>query len=106
MTDALQIANSFVVEYFERLATDPDKLASFYGPQATLTINDIEMGTTEANAERVPITLSQWAVILQHSKLRIESVHAALLYSGVNVFVTFTAIDELQQQHFQSTVTL
>lgn len=106
MTNTLQVANSFVVQYFERLATNPAELASFYGPHATLTINDIEMGIIEANGEDVPFTLQRWAAILQNSKLRVESVNSAALYSGVNVFVTFTANGGALQQHFQSTITL
>lgn len=105
MASAQQVANSFVTEFVERLARSPSELADLYGHRATVTICDFEMGITESYDADVPIAVQQWAEIVQGSRLTVDSVNAAPLYSGVNVFISMTAVGELQQ-YFQITTSL
>ncbi|CCW61541.1 unnamed protein product [Phytomonas sp. EM1] len=97
MASAQQIANSFVTEFFERLAKNPANLADLYGRNSVLHIHDFEMGIKEVSDADASVAAQDWAALYQGSHMRVESVSAAAVYGGVNVFVTFTAVGELQQ---------
>ncbi|CCW68155.1 unnamed protein product [Phytomonas sp. Hart1] len=97
MASAQQISNSFVTEFFERVAKNPANLAELYGRNSVLHIHDFEMGIKEICGADVSTAAQEWAALYQGNHMRVESVSAAPIYGGVNVFVTFTAVGELQQ---------
>ncbi|CBZ28989.1 conserved hypothetical protein [Leishmania mexicana MHOM/GT/2001/U1103] len=99
MAAAQQVANAFTVDFIERVAKNAASIADLYGRHATLTVNDFELGISEVHDSYVPIAVQKWAVSLQGSRLRVDSVNAAPLYGGVNVFVTMTAFGEMQQYY-------
>ncbi|TPP45860.1 hypothetical protein CGC21_36255 [Leishmania donovani] len=99
MAAAQQVANAFTVDFVERVAKNAANIADLYGRHATLTVNDFELGISEVHDSYVPIAVQKWAVSLQGSRLRVDSVNAAPLYGGVNVFVTMTAFGEMQQYY-------
>ncbi|GET90921.1 hypothetical protein, conserved [Leishmania tarentolae] len=103
MTVAQQVANAFTVDFVERVAKNAANIADLYGRHATLTVNDFELGISEVHDSYVPIAVQKWALSLQGSRLRVDSVNAAPLYSGVNVFVTMTAFGEMQQYYHIAT---
>lgn len=106
MSTAQQVANSFVTEFFERLAKNPTDLVEMYGHHCALHINDFEMGNTEAYDTEVPQAFQKWAAIVQGSQLCVESVSAAPVHGGVNVFVSASAMGAEQQQYFQMMTSL
>ncbi|KPA83429.1 putative mitochondrial hypothetical protein [Leptomonas pyrrhocoris] len=105
MAAAQQVANAFTVDFVERVAKNAANLAELYGRRATLTINDFELGISEMTDGDVPMAVQKWASSLLSSRLRVDSVNAASVYGGVNVFLTLTAFGELQQ-YFHITTTL
>lgn len=105
MAAAQQVANAFTVDFVERVAKNSSNLAELYGRRATLTINDFELGISEMSDSDVPLAAQKWAASLQGSRLRVDSVNAAPIYGGVNVFATLTAFGELQQ-YFHIATTL
>jgi chemotaxis protein histidine kinase CheA len=105
MAAAQQVANAFAVDFVERVAKNSANLAELYGRRATLTINDFELGISEVSDSDVPLAAQKWATSLQGSRLRVDSVNAAPIYGGVNVFLTLTAFGALQQ-YFHIATTL
>ncbi|KPI87028.1 hypothetical protein ABL78_3893 [Leptomonas seymouri] len=105
MAAAQQVANAFTVDFVERVAKSSANLAEVYGRRTTLTINDFELGISEMSDSDVPLAVQKWAASLQGSHLRVDSVNAAPIYGGVNVFITLTAFGELQQ-YFHIATTL
>ncbi|KAG5472531.1 hypothetical protein LSCM1_03932 [Leishmania martiniquensis] len=99
MAAAQQVANAFTVDFVERVAKNASNLADLYGRHATLTVNDFELGISEVFDDYAPIAVQKWALSLQGSRLRVDSVNAAPVYGGVNVFVTMTAFGEMQQYY-------
>ncbi|KAG5496770.1 hypothetical protein JIQ42_03603 [Leishmania sp. Namibia] len=99
MAAAQQVANAFTVDFVERVAKNSTNLADLYGRRVTLTVNDFELGISEVHDDYVPIAVQKWALSLQGSRLRVDSVNAALVYGGVNVFLTMTAFGEMQQYY-------
>ncbi|AIO00527.1 RNA-binding protein, putative [Leishmania panamensis] len=99
MAAAQQVANAFTVDFVERVAKNTANIADLYGRHATLTVNDFELGISEVCDDYVPIAVQKWVVSLQGSRLRVDSVNAAPLYGGVNVFMTMTAFGEMQQYY-------
>lgn len=105
MANAQQVANAFTVDFVERVAKNQANLAELYGRSATLTINDFELGISEVSDADVAMAAQKWAASLQGSRLRVDSVNAAPVYGGVNVFLTLTAFGDLQQ-YFHIATTL
>ncbi|KAG5498811.1 hypothetical protein JKF63_03100 [Porcisia hertigi] len=105
MAAAQQVANAFTVDFVERVAKNAANIVDLYGSHCTLTVNDFELGISEVHDSYVPLAVQKWAVSLQGSRLRVDSVSAASLYGGVNVFVTLTAFGEMQQ-YYHITTTL
>lgn len=106
MAAAQQVANAFTVDFVERVSKNAANLAEVYGRRATLTINDFELGISEVSDSDVPLAAQKWAASLQGSRLRVDSVNAAPIYGGVNVFLTLTALGDQLQQYFHVATTL
>lgn len=103
MANSQQVANAFTVDFVERVAKNVASFAEVYGRYSTLTINDFELGISEVTDGDIPNAVQKWAASLQGSRLRVDSVNAAPLYGGVNVFMTLTAFGDLQQYYHIAT---
>lgn len=105
MTTPVQVANAFAVEFVEAVAKTSADLRQLYDTQSQLLMDDFELGQSEATGIEAGLAAQNWSVSLQGSRIRVESVSAAPVYSGVNVFINLTATDKLQQ-YFQIFTTL
>ncbi|KAK7195474.1 RNA-binding protein 42 (RNA-binding motif protein 42) [Novymonas esmeraldas] len=103
MAATQQVANAFTVEFIERVAKGAASVADFYGRQVTLTVKDFVLGISEVHDADVPLAVQKWAASMQGSRLRVDSVNAAPIYGGVNVFVALTAVGEMEQYYHIAT---
>ncbi|CAD2217949.1 hypothetical protein ADEAN_000543500 [Angomonas deanei] len=101
-----QIASSFVVEFFERFAKNPERLAEFYGQPSVVTFSDFELGIDQVYEKDVGPRMFQYASALQGSQLRVDAMTAATLCNGVDIFVTLSAVSQVKEEFFHITTTL
>eukprot|EP00796_Vickermania_ingenoplastis_P006053 gene6053-4353_t len=105
MSSTEQIANAFAVDFFEALVRNPEEICGKFSPMTTLLINDFSMGVVASENQMAAKNFKEWATSLASSKLVVDYVCGSSVYGGVQVYINFHAVGQLEE-FFQMNATL